>query len=222
MSTKNFFSGYAPDFDSIYGDGIFDRKRSIMDKTFDRMFRTAMRLRFNLVDEAIKNLEADRSVLDAGCGGGVYLHCIAAAEPKKIQYTGFDFAETMVSLAKLRAERLGIESQTKISVDSIESFESQKTYDLVIAMGFFDYMKNPAEVLEKLCDLSNSRVIFSIPKAEHWLSLQRKIRYRLRECDLYLYSSNQLKELIDPYRAKVIDCGRDWVVEISTAETENK
>ena len=33
---KNFFSGYAADFDSIYGDG---KKRNAFSKFFDKNFR---------------------------------------------------------------------------------------------------------------------------------------------------------------------------------------
>ena len=36
---KNFFSGYAEDFDSIYGDG---KHRNIFDRMMDKLFRQSM------------------------------------------------------------------------------------------------------------------------------------------------------------------------------------
>lgn len=213
MSTKSFFDGYAADFDSIYGDGVFDRKRNAFEKITDKLFRKAMRMRFDYVGDSIKALTPNSSVLDAGCGGGVYLHFLQNKE-QSLNYTGFDFAQNMIDLAKTRAERLRIEDNTSFELADIDSFSSDKKFDLVIGMGFFDYMKNAEEALSKLCSLSADKVIISLPKADHWLALQRKVRYRLRGCDLFLYSTEQRDVLLKKCNHKITDGERDWIVEI--------
>ena len=213
MSTKSFFDGYAADFDSIYGDGVFDRKRNAFEKITDKLFRKAMRIRFDYVGDTIKTLAPDSSILDAGCGGGVYLHFLQNKE-QSLNYTGFDFAQNMIDLAKTRAERLRIEDNTSFELADIDSFSSDKKFDLVIGMGFFDYMNNAEAVLSKLCSLSSNQVIISLPKADHWLALQRKVRYRLRGCDLFLYSTEHRDLLLKTYQHKITDGERDWIVEI--------
>ena len=68
QGVKTFFSGYAEDFDSIYGDG---KRRSIFNRIIDKMFRKAMYERYkrtiNFITE--KNF---KSVLDVGSGSGRY------------------------------------------------------------------------------------------------------------------------------------------------------
>ena len=68
QGVKTFFSGYAEDFDSIYGDG---KRRSIFNRIIDKIFRKAMYERYkrtiNFITE--KNF---KSVLDVGCGSGRY------------------------------------------------------------------------------------------------------------------------------------------------------
>ena len=56
QGVKTFFSGYAEDFDSIYGDG---KRRSIFNRIIDKMFRKAMYERYkrtiNFITEKISS-----------------------------------------------------------------------------------------------------------------------------------------------------------------------
>ena len=217
MSTKSFFDGYSVDFDSIYGDGIFDRKRSLFERITDRLFRGAMKIRFEYVGNSISHLPPNSSILDAGCGGGVYLHFLIGQDCQTLSYTGFDFAPSMLELAKKRSLALQLSDRTTLTLNGIDDFDSVQKYDLVIAMGFFDYMKNPKSALEKLIDFSKGEVIISIPKANHWLAAQRKIRYKLRDCELNLYTDKQLDLLLDQYKYEITDAGRDWIVRIDVS-----
>lgn len=213
MSTKGFFDGYSADFDSIYGDGVFDVNRGLFDRVTDKLFRGAMRARFDYVGKAIGSLGNESSILDVGCGGGVYLHFLASTG-SNVSYSGFDFSPNMISLAASRAKALGMSDRVTLGVSSLEDFETSERYSLVIAMGFFDYMIDAKTSLRRLVNLSCDRVIFSVPKKQHWLAAQRKIRYTMRNCELYLYSETALVDLTKEYDTTIIDVGRDWVVDL--------
>ena len=65
-------------------------------------------------------------------------------------------------------------------------------------MGFFDYVEEPTLVLQKLARDVTGIVLASFPKAGGLLAWQRKVRYRLRGCPLWLYR-----------RDEVVETGRD-------------
>ena len=59
---KNFFSGYAEDFDSIYGDG---KHRNIFDRMMDKLFRQSMYERYKRTIEFLTSNDVE-TVLDVG------------------------------------------------------------------------------------------------------------------------------------------------------------
>ena len=70
MSESNvseFFDSYAHDFDAIYGN-----KNGFVNSIVNRLFRQAMKLRYQKTLEACTPV-AGRSVLDVGCGAGVWV-----------------------------------------------------------------------------------------------------------------------------------------------------
>ena len=124
----------------------------------------------------------------------------------------------IISFVIIRDEKLtGVEF---VHADFVE-FNFSKKYDAVCAMGFFDYIENPAPVLKKMIEISNHEVYASFPKAKGILALQRRVRYKLRSCPLWLYSEKRLRAILDQSgasgRYELVDLGRDWIVRIKTA-----
>ena len=92
---KIFFSGYAADFDSIYGDG---KKRNVFSKFFDKNFRSAMFGRYKKTIDFIEKNNVS-SVLDIGCGSGIYMQTLNA---KGVEVSGIDLSEEMIKMTKDR------------------------------------------------------------------------------------------------------------------------
>ena len=90
---KNFFSGYAADFDSIYGDG---KKRNRFSKFFDKNFRSAMFGRYKKTIDFIEKNNVS-SVLDIGCGVATKLMNVIQKKSSKVfgidQPSAIDFAK---------------------------------------------------------------------------------------------------------------------------------
>ena len=206
---KTFFSGYAVDFDSIYGDG---KKRGILSKFFDDKFRSAM---FGRYKKTIKFAEQNNisSVLDVGCGSGVYMQTLNS---KGIKVSGVDLSDQMINLTKKRLEKNSL-FYKELVIGSYLNINLKEKYDISILMGFFDYIQNPHEVLIKAINDSNKYVLASFPKKGGLLYLQRRFRYWLSNCPLYFYSKNDLEKLLNRLDKEysIIDNDREFFVIIN-------
>ncbi|MCO6501331.1 MAG: methyltransferase domain-containing protein [Vicingus serpentipes] len=214
QEVKSFFDGYANDFDSIYGHT--DHQRGILDKLADKLFRQVMLLRFKETLKRTAN-SAIHSVMDIGCGPGHY--CVEFLKQGK-KVMAIDLAENMLKIAKGRVNETHLDGKGEIAFLQANYLEHnfEQQYDAACLMGFFDYIKNPEDVLEKLKKDITKEVYASFPQSGGLLIWQRKIRYKMRNCPLYLYSLKDLQELMKKVglegKYEVIDLKRDFFVKI--------
>ena len=208
---ENFFHGYAADFDSIYGH---TKKRSSWDKFLDNNFRKSMRLRYDLVLKYTANPDI-KTILDVGCGGGVY--CEALLNAGKI-VTGLDIADGMLELAKQKTKNFVTEGKANYVLSGYLEHKFTQQFDAAVLVGFFDYIKTPLEVLKKLETEVTKELLMSFPKSGGFLGWQRKVRYKMRNCPLYYYSKNDLETLFAKMgwqnKAEIIDIDRDFFVRV--------
>jgi ubiquinone/menaquinone biosynthesis C-methylase UbiE len=126
----------------------------------------------------------------------------------------------MLKIAKKSIKDENLPGVDFMQADFVEHDFSKK-YDAVCAMGFFDYIENPAPVLKKMIEISNHEVYASFPKAKGVLALQRRVRYKLRSCPLWLYSEKRLLAILEQSGAsgkyELVDLGRDWIVRIKVS-----
>ena len=71
-----------------------------------------------------------------------------------------------------------------------------KKHDASILMGLFDYISNPEELFYKLMKDTSKYILASFPKPDGILGWQRKIRYNMRNCQLFYYTKESLQELM--------------------------
>ena len=154
-----------------------------------------------------------QSVLDVGCGGGHY--CVGFLEQGKT-VLGLDIAEGMLEIAKKKTTEYIKKGQIEYVLDGYLEHKFNKKFDAACLMGFFDYIKHPVEIFEKLKKDVSKEVYMSFPKKGGFLAWQRKIRYNMRNCPLYLYSKEDLvkhlKEAGWYEKAEIIDLKRDYFV----------
>jgi len=187
---KDFFHGYASDFDSIYGH---EEKRGFLGKWIDRNTRQTMFKRFEKTLEHTASPEI-KSVMDVGCGGGRYV--VEFLKQGK-EVLGLDLAQGMLDIAEKRVAEFGFENpKVEWVFSGYMEYEPTKKYDAACMMGFFDYIADPLPLLKKLERDIDKEIYGSFPKSEHWLAGQRRIRYKMRNCPLYLYSRKDLEKLL--------------------------
>ncbi len=211
QEVKSFFDGYATDFDSIYGH---TDNRGFMDKISDKLFRQSMYLRYQ---ECLKNTAQKEinSILDIGCGSGHY--CDAYLNQGK-RVTGLDIADGMLKIATKKTEKYIKEGKADYILADYLSHNFTSKFDSACLMGFFDYIKEPVKIFQKLEKDVSKEIYMSFPKKGGFLAWQRKIRYNMRNCPLYFYSKEDLMEILKKVnwenKAEIIDLGRDYFVKV--------
>jgi SAM-dependent methyltransferase len=128
------------------------------------------RLRF-AVDQSVA-LGA-RRVLDVGCGSGPLFGPLAEAG---IHVTGVDPAPAMVALARAEADRYP--GLVDVRQHGWEEIDDEDAYDVAIALGVFDYVDEPSELLQRMGRAAH-HVLASFPAPGLRLQL-RRLRYGAR------------------------------------------
>ena len=204
---RDFFEGYARDFDHIYDEG----GKGAFARYVDTSLRKEMRIRFEKTFEALAPLKG-RSLFDAGCGGGRY--AIPAAKAGASEVLGVDFSETMLQLGRQKAAAEGVGSVCRFEVGDLLTYDvPAKSFDYAIAIGFFDYQKDPQAALAALARVAKRRVFVSLPKRWHVLTPQRWVRYTFFRCYIRFYSRADVEQLaasVNPTKVTIFDIGREY------------
>ena len=182
--TEAYFQQRAHQFDALY-----EGKRG-WHYYFNRVFRGALYERVELTLSAFQDLH-DFSVLDVGCGSGRNSVLFAKAGARRV--VGIDFAENMISLAQQYSRIHGVETKCDFIKADALSYQFQEKFDCVVALGVFDYIADPRELLRRMIDLSIHTVVGSFPRPSLLRAPLRKLRYSLRNCSVYFFSKRRLE-----------------------------
>jgi 2-polyprenyl-3-methyl-5-hydroxy-6-metoxy-1,4-benzoquinol methylase len=185
-SAAHFFNEFSRTFDTFYGG-----QRSLPMQWIDRHFRSDMYVRFGKTFEALDNLEG-RSVLDIGCGSGVY--SVEALRRGASKVTALDPAPDMLKLVRERMEKAGLAGRCEI-VEGLFPQAMPPPHDFAIVMGVMDYVEDPVAFLGALRSTAKTSAAVSFP-SRHWFRTPiRKVRYTLRKCPVYFYDERRIELL---------------------------
>lgn len=206
-SLRRYFQNIAGSFDAFYS-----RKRPIFFKALDLVFHQSMYRRFAITLKECGNFR-EKEALDIGCGSGRYSVAIAKQGVAKV--TGIDFSNNMLKLAKDLVEENGLKERCEfIQADFLE-YDFSKKFHLCLAIGVFDYLKEPLPFLVKIHQLTLEKAIISFPKKWHIWTISRKIRLKILGCLVYFYTPKQIKNLLEKSGFKnysLNNLGRDYLV----------
>jgi glycosyltransferase involved in cell wall biosynthesis len=208
QKVQNHFQNDARRFDQIYED----RDKGLFSRFVDTVWRGVVRKRFDLTLERLEPLEG-KSVLDVGCGSGRY--CIAYARRGASRVVGVDFAEAMIELARDHAREVGVESRCDFRAGAFPDAVSDGPFDASTAMGFFDYIERPAEIIARMRELTTSTMIMSFPRSREWRAPLRRLRFFLSGCPLFLYTTERVKQILEEAGVtnyELLEFDRDYVV----------
>ncbi|MFN8179333.1 MAG: methyltransferase domain-containing protein [bacterium] len=205
---RKHFDRDAPRFDAIY-----ERRKSWLDRFVDS-FRSVVVRRFELV-RALAPLPGRWQVLDVGCGTCRYGLALASLGAAKV--VGIDVSGTMIELARSEIRRRGLETRFDLVVGDFLGWRSNERFEAVLAMGYFDYLRDPAPHLEKLKSLCSGRLFASLPKRWEWRVPMRRVRFLLSRSYVRFYSRGQVEDLLrragfEQERVHLVDMGRDWIL----------
>jgi SAM-dependent methyltransferase len=180
---RNRFRSKAQQFDDLYED----------ERPLVRLLRPGLFRRRQLAVETVAEYQAPR-VLDVGCGSGRIGEFVLEAGAS--HYVGVDFAEPMIDLAESRLERFGERAQLLTADFLTAPLEGQ--FDVVLAVGLFDYLPNPDEFLRRMAELCGPAgcVVGSFPAWSPVKGPVRKVRYEwIGDCPIFHYDRERLSRL---------------------------
>jgi 2-polyprenyl-3-methyl-5-hydroxy-6-metoxy-1,4-benzoquinol methylase len=189
-----FFSGFAAKWDSLYGG-----KRNLFWRLLDNWLRRDIQERYQLTFERLGPDLRGQTVLDIGCGSGIY--CFEAARRGADRVVGIDFAEGMISLARQDCSRLGLEAACEFICGPFpppdSSTKGLDSFDYAIVMGVMDYVADPLAFLTALRPLVRKFAVIAF-NAHHWFRAPlRYYRYKLLgRCEVYTYDEEQVRGLL--------------------------
>lgn len=209
-TSGKFFDGFADTFDTFY-----DGKRRPVMQWIDKHFRSDMFIRFELAFSLLGDIKGKR-LLDVGCGSGPYV--AEALRKGAAHVTGLDPAPRMLELTRERVERMGKLAQVDLIEGYFPDTLPKETFDHAIVMGVLDYVEKPVAFIKALNECVTDKASISFPST-HWFRTPfRKVRYRIRKCPVYFYTTESIERIMKEAGVKqftinkIPGAGMDFVV----------
>src|SRR5262245_36014157 len=203
---NSYFNREAERFDAIY-----ERDKPVHQQIGDSLVRRVILERYSLVVNAIGAVH--RAVIDVGCGPGRY--GVELARRGAARCVGVDVAANMIDIARAEADKAGVVDRCEWAVSDWLSYDTDESFDAVVAMGYYDYLENPLPHLEKMIARARGRVFASFRKRRTIRNGLRIARFKLAGGFVRFYSREEILELFrtagqTPFLS-LVDLGRDYV-----------
>ena len=184
---RAYFDRVPAEWDALYAHE--DRSRYAV----NRVLRKGLYDRYRFTFDRVGDLSG-QSVLDIGCGTGRY--AIECAQRGAAKVIGLDFAPSMIEFARRMAEQMGVADRCEFVCGDFLTHESEAGFDVVLALGLFDYVADAAPLFEKIGRLRPRVFVASFPKFTPLWGTQRWVRYYwIKKCPVYNYHYEQIAGL---------------------------
>ena len=175
------FEDKAQQFDDLYED----------ERWLVRTLRPGLFRRRKLAVDTVAAYAAPR-VLDVGCGSGRIGEFVLEAGAS--HYVGVDFSAPMIDLARTRLQRFN--DRTDLIVDDFLNAQLEGPFEVILAVGLFDYLPEPHRFSRRMFDLTapGGCVVGSFPTWSWLKGPVRKVRYEwIGNCPIFNYSRRELE-----------------------------
>ena len=162
------------------------------ERAFNAVFRRALFERIRLAAVEVKKIR-DCRVLDVGCGSGRTAIPLARAGAKHV--TGVDFAPQMIAIANDAARQASVSDRCTFKVGDFMNEAPDEPFDVVTALGVFDYVDEPLPFLRRMLELAKETTVFSAPKPSVVRANLRKLRYGRHGVNVHFYTEQELVRL---------------------------
>jgi SAM-dependent methyltransferase len=184
-STRRYFEKHARAFDRFYAEP----------NMATRLLRPGPSRGRELAVSVVASVVARHpraSVLDVGCGPGRVAEAVLDAGAAT--YVGIDLSAQMLALARERLERFA--SVELHEGDFLDSHLS-RTFDVVLALGLFDYLAEPARAADWMRSRCSSTLVASFTRRDWIKAPIRHFRYELlHRCPIFDYTEAGTEELL--------------------------
>lgn len=188
---KKYFKETAKDFDNIY-----DNRGGLLKKIINKVLRKGMHERVALTLQECSN-RRNKTLLDIGCGSGRVALLLAE---KGVKVTGVDYSSEMIDLANGYLKEYKTNTNTCLNVkyaccDFMKDFNSNELFDITLALGVFDYVKDPIPLLRKIKNITKEKMLASYPAKFTPQMPLRKLWLWTKNCPVYFYTKKELESM---------------------------
>ena len=178
---RDHFREKASSFDALYDE----------EHPLQRAARPGLLKRRDFAIDIVREYSAPR-VLDIGGGSGRVGEL--ALEAGAGEYVNADIAQEMLDLSKERLARFG--DKVKLVHGDVRTAPLEGTFDVVLALGFFDYQSDAQVFVRRIADLTSGTAVASFPRWNWLKGPVRKLRYEvINNCPIFNYTERELRFL---------------------------
>ena len=182
-----YWNNIASDFDAIYTGN-----KNPIARGLDRWLRRDIYQRFEWVMSQAGDVRGMK-ICDVGCGSGRF---VASLAKRGAQVTGVDFAPEMLKLGAQLAEKEGVAERCKFVLSDVLDWKTNEQFDLVIAIGFWDYVADPLPRLQVIHQLTKTTFLSAWPRAATVRAAIRKMRLKADGCPVYFWHKAQVEDYL--------------------------
>jgi len=193
-----FWNDIAHDFDAIYTG-----HKSPVGRFLDRWLRQDIYQRFDWVMRKSGEVRG-RRICDIGCGSGRFVS--ACAKNGAAQVVGVDVAPEMLKLAQSLVADEGTAAVCRFENADVLNWKTDETFDITIAIGFWDYIADPAERLRIIRGLTSGTFLSAWPRLWTWRMPIRKLRLTVRGCPVYFFRRPDVYRMLQEAGFQVVSC----------------
>ena len=185
-------------------DAIYTGQKSGVGRALDRYLRKDIYQRFDWVMETCGDVRG-KTICDIGCGSGRFVAEFGKRGAAHI--TGVDVAPEMIKLASGLAAKEGVADRCDFHVSDVLNWKTGKTFDITIAIGFWDYIMEPPERLGLIRKMTGGKFLSAWPRFWTWRMPVRKVRLEYIEgCPVYFFRKPEVHRMIEDAGFTVESC----------------
>jgi len=195
---KRFWNDIAHQFDAIYTG-----EKGAVARMLDRWLRRDIYQRFDWVMQQAGDVRG-QTICDVGCGSGRFVTALAKRGAAHV--TGIDIAPEMLRIAReLATSERVTDACTFINTDVID-WRTNESFDLTIAIGFWDYIADPRSRLDVIRNVTRGRFLSAWPRFWTWRMPIRKVRLTALGCPVYFFRRPDMYRLLEQSGFRVESC----------------
>jgi 2-polyprenyl-3-methyl-5-hydroxy-6-metoxy-1,4-benzoquinol methylase len=173
-------------------DAIYSGQAGIFARMWDGISRRNVHWRFQFALDVVQPIEG-RHVLDVGCGSGRFSVALAKAGAAKV--VGLDLSRNMLEIAGRLAEGQGVQDRCDFIQTDALTFTTDRAFDVALAIGFFDYLREPLPMLRHIAKLTTGTIVASFPARWSFRAPARKLWRYWQGCHVEYYSRGDIERL---------------------------